>query len=476
MPSLAAQERRTALVIGNSTYRKAPLPNPVNDARAMATTLGSLGFTVTKLENASKTQMAEAIRGFGEAIKRGGVGLFYFAGHGIQADGENFLIPVDADIQDMQQVKVGGVDMSLILQAINQAKNNSNIVILDACRNNPFRQHLSRGLAPQGNTDGHVRTESAAGLAPIAIGGLANTLIAYATAPNEVAADGSGQNGVYTDHLLRNLTEPGLKVEEVFKRTRFAVRQETDGRQVPWENSSLEGDFYFVAPSVSALASSETVRQSPAALRDQQAALQPSRSGVGSTLSAPNRTGFSFAREEEKERASQSAQSDAIRARLQTPCPGARRQEPIVIDITEESRSDGLVTSERSSRFAELLQWNLQQAGLDASLASSGGRSAASRKSPARYQGRYAIQGVVLSEQGSNRLVRLNEASLSAELVLRDRSGRIVTMVEVSGESFAGQNTSAATRALGKEQAADAASQLYSAFCGGSVAAVRPGR
>lgn len=474
--SVVAQERRTALLIGNNAYQKAPLVNPVNDAQAMAAKLGALGFTVTKLENASKGQMSEAIRNFGNAIKGGGVGLFYFAGHGIQANGENFLIPVDADIQDMNQVTTGGVDVGLVLQAINQAKNRSNIVILDACRNNPFRPSASRGLAKPDAAGGQARAENSGGLAPIATGGLANTLIAYATAPHEVAADGAGQNGVYTENLLRNLSEPGLKVEEVFKRTRFAVRQETGGRQVPWENSSLEGDFYFVAPSASPPAPANVARQPVPPAREQQAALQPSRSGTASTLPAPNRTGFSFSGEEEKDRANQFAKDDAVRSRLQTPCPDALRQRPIVIDITEESHADGLVATERSSRFAQLVQQHLQQAGLATSLVDSRGRTSAGASAASRHQGRYSIQGVVLSEQGANRLIRLNETSLSAELVLRDPAGRIITMVEVSGERFAGQNTGAAARALSREQAGDASSQLYSAFCGGNIDTGRAGR
>src|SRR5215813_502191 len=270
-----AQEQRTALVIGNSAYQKSPLVNPVNDAQAMAATLGSLGFTVTKLENASRSQMADAIRQFGDTIKQGGVGLFYFAGHGVQVNGENFLIPVDDDIQDKGQVATKGIEAKLVLQAMNNAKNRLNVVILDACRNNPFTS-ASRALVPTGNTDGRARSDSAGGLAPMEA--LVGTLIAFATAPESVAADGSGKNGVYTENLLRNISEPGLRIEDVFKRTRFAVRQETGGRQVPWENTSLEGDFYFVAPSTGSVASSGVAGQSANLSRDQQASLQPSRS------------------------------------------------------------------------------------------------------------------------------------------------------------------------------------------------------
>ena len=162
----AVQERRTALVIGNSTYQQSPLLNPVHDAQAMAAALQPLGFAVTRLENASKGQMSDAIRQFGEGIKRGGIGLFYFAGHGLQVQGENFLLPVDADIQDLNQVAAQGVEAKKVLQEIGQAKNHLNIVILDACRNNPFVKGASRGLiAPSDTTDGRARTDKTGGLA-----------------------------------------------------------------------------------------------------------------------------------------------------------------------------------------------------------------------------------------------------------------------------------------------------------------------
>jgi uncharacterized caspase-like protein len=462
-----AAERRTALVIGNSAYQKSPLVNPVNDAQAMAASLGSLGFTVTKIENASKGQMADAIRKFGDTIKLGGVGLFYFAGHGVQVNGENFLIPVDDDIQEKNQVATKGIEAKVVLQAMGNAKNRLNVVILDACRNNPFAQNVSRALVPTGNTDGRARSDSASGLAPMEA--LVGTLIAFATAPESVAADGSGKNGVYTENLLRNISEPGLRIEDVFKRTRFAVRQETSGRQVPWENTSLEGDFYFVAPAAGSAASSGSAAQSTASAREQQASLQTNRSETTPAKPVRSPSGFSFAREEEKDRTTRFGKDDEIRARLQAPCPDALRQRPIMIDITEESRADGLISTERSSRFAQLVNLNLQQAGLTTSLAGSqaqpAGAAAKAGRAP-RSQGSYSVQGVVFSQQGANRIIRLNEASVNAEIALRDPAGRIITMVEVSGERFAGQDSSAAARALTKEQANDASSQLYTAFCG----------
>jgi hypothetical protein len=338
-----------------------------------------------------------------------------------------------------------------------------------------------------------------------------------------VAADGSGQHGVYTEYLLRNLTEPGLKIEEVFKRTRFAVRQETRGQQIPWENTSLVEDFFFIAPPPGSAALSgpvdaelsfwNTIKDSrnPAEFeaymrryptgqfvplaRQYHTSLQASRpesssgrSAAGPTAEKPVRSqeGFSFSREEDKDRAARLAKDDEIRARLQVSCPEPLRQRPIVIDIAEESRAEGLVLTESSSRFAQLVSENLQRAGLTTRLARTQGQSgslapdvagrSASSADASRHQGSYSVQGVVFSQQGANRVVRLKEASVGAELALRDPTGRIITMVEVSGATFSGQDTSASARALAKEQAGDASGQLYAAFCRAAVTMQRPGR
>jgi hypothetical protein len=498
------QQQRIALVIGNGAYHRAPLRNPLNDAQAMAATLGPLGFAVTKLENASKGQMLDAIRKFGDTIKNGGVGLFYFAGHGIQVNGKNFLLPVDADIQREDEVEAGGVNTNLVLGKMGTAKNSLNIVILDACRDNPFERSFrsaEQGLAPMEAPFG--------------------TLIAFSTAPGAVALDGADKHGLYTEHLLRNITEPGLKIEDVFKRTRFAVRYKTGGRQIPWENTSLEGDFFFVAPPTgtatpSGAATAEIafwnsikdsrspaefeayLRRYPAGqfvdlARERQEALQSGRPGASSgsvgtgttTETLTRQQGrFSFSREEERDRETRFTKDRELQARLSAPCPEPLRQRPIVIDIVEESRADGLVWTERSARFAQLLSQNLQKAGLVTNVARpqgpSGsltfdlaGRSSVSSADVSRYKGSYSIQGMVFSQQGSNRLVRLKETSVSAELALRDPADRIITLVEVSGATFSSQDTSSSGRDLTKQQASDASSQLYTAFCSASVA---PGR
>ncbi|MGC9963992.1 MAG: SUMF1/EgtB/PvdO family nonheme iron enzyme [Syntrophobacteraceae bacterium] len=224
-------EKRTALVIGNAAYASGPLRNPINDARAMAKALGSLSFEVTLKENLDQKQMKREIQALGEKLQKGGVGLFYYAGHGIQVNGHNYLLPVGAAIEHEKQVEYEAVDMGAVLSEMDFAHNRMNIVIMDACRDNPFARSfrsVSQGLASVDAPTG--------------------TLIAYATAPGSVANDGQGENGIYTGELVRAMVQPGLKIEDVFKQVRSAVREATTGRQTPWESSSLEGDFYFLSP------------------------------------------------------------------------------------------------------------------------------------------------------------------------------------------------------------------------------------
>lgn len=221
--------RRLALVIGNGAYKKAPLRNPVNDAYDMAEALRKIGFEVIHKENASQRSMENAIRDFGKLLRKGGVGLFYFAGHGIQVEGINYLIPVDARIESESDVKYECVDAGRVLGKMEDAGNDLNIVVLDACRDNPFARSF------RSRSSGLARMDAPKG-----------SLVAYATAPGSIAADGIGRNGVYTKHLLDNMKIPGLTVEQVLKRTRIEVMNETEDKQVPWESSSLRGNFYFV--------------------------------------------------------------------------------------------------------------------------------------------------------------------------------------------------------------------------------------
>lgn len=221
-------EQKIALVIGNSAYESSPLKNPVNDARAISQTLSALGFQVILKENINQVEMKRAVREFGDKIKNGGIGLFYFAGHGVQVKGQNYLVPIGAQITKEEEAEYEGLDVGFVMAQMEAAKNRMNIVILDACRNNPFARSF--------------RSESN-GLASISAP--SGTLIAYATAPGSVASDGDGANGLYTQELLFNMKTIGLNIEEVFKRVRISVREKTQGKQTPWESSSLTGAFYF---------------------------------------------------------------------------------------------------------------------------------------------------------------------------------------------------------------------------------------
>lgn len=245
-------DRRVALVVGNGAYKDSPLLNPVNDARAMAQTLRNLQFEVLYGENLSQNDMKRNIRAFGEKIRNGGVGLFYYAGHGIQIRGTNYLIPVGATIVSEEEVEYESVDVGLVLAQMSAARNQLNIVILDACRNNPFARSFrsaEKGLA--------------------SIDAPSGTLLAYATAPGSVASDGEGENGLYTQELLKNMRLPGASIEQVFKQVRIGVQDKTQGKQVPWESSSLVGDFYFsvVGPvSVTVNNALPTAKVDPAAI------------------------------------------------------------------------------------------------------------------------------------------------------------------------------------------------------------------
>jgi len=227
--SSANSEKRVALVIGNSRYESAPLRNPVNDANLVAATLREIGFDVIARTDVNLREMQLAVREFSRKIQNGSVGLFYYAGHGMQSGGRNFLIPISAQIEVEGDVVLEALDLNSVLEQMGMAQNRLNIVVLDACRNNPFTRSFRSG------SQGLAQVNAPAG-----------TFIAYATAPGQTASDGKGENGLYTQELMANLRSPGLPIEEVFKRVRVQVKQKSNGVQIPWDASSLEGSFYFV--------------------------------------------------------------------------------------------------------------------------------------------------------------------------------------------------------------------------------------
>jgi formylglycine-generating enzyme required for sulfatase activity len=235
--------KRVALVMGNAAYTDMPLRNPVNDANDISAKLRLLGFEVTTLTNRNRSQMTQAIRQFGLSASGAEAALFYFAGHGIQVRGRNYLLPVGQSFQSEAEVETEAVEVNSILARLDEAGAKVGVLILDACRNNPLARSgrtASRGLA---------RMDAPSG-----------ALVAFAAQPGAEAQDGSGRNGTYTKHLLTHIGTPGLRIEDVFKRVRADVERETGRSQSPREESSLTADFYFVNNSSVRITADESHR------------------------------------------------------------------------------------------------------------------------------------------------------------------------------------------------------------------------
>jgi formylglycine-generating enzyme required for sulfatase activity len=225
-----AEPRRIALVIGNGAYQNVkPLKNPPNDATLLAATLKKLGFEVTVGTDKSQREMKQLIREFGQRLRGGGgVGLFYFAGHGVQARGHNYLVPVDAEIQTEADLEDAAVDVNYVLNMMDDAQNALNIVVLDACRNNPFARSFRSAQ------EGLAQVKAPTG-----------TLIAYATSPDSVAADGGGANSPYAEELTKQIQVSGVLLETMFRRVAEQVSSRSGGRQEPWYSANVKGDFFF---------------------------------------------------------------------------------------------------------------------------------------------------------------------------------------------------------------------------------------
>jgi hypothetical protein len=224
----AILEKRLALVFGNSQYsNKAPLKNPVNDANLIEGTLKELGFDVIKRLNAGKIEMEAAIREFNEKLPDYNVALFYYAGHGNQVDGKNYLIPIDAILEKPGDCKYEAIDVNFIVEEFDKYQDNTNIVILDACRSNPFASWTRGGEA------GFKTMNFTSG-----------TIVAYATSEGSTAADGKGSNGLYTEELVKQMSIP-QPISTVFMNTRVQVRKLSNNQQIPSETNKLNGEFFF---------------------------------------------------------------------------------------------------------------------------------------------------------------------------------------------------------------------------------------
>jgi uncharacterized caspase-like protein len=461
---------RVALVIGNAAYRNAPLSNPGNDAKAMAQQLEQLGFHVIRVQDGTQQQMFQAVRSFGDAL-RGGVGLFYFAGHGVQVKGRNFLIPVDAQIEREDEVPYKALDVGLVLEKMEAARNPLNIVILDACRNNPF----ARGLRSAGSGGGLAQMDAPSG-----------SLVAFATAPGATAEDGRGANGLYTSHLLRQMAVPGLPIEEVFKRTRVAVKQESGGRQIPWESTSLEGAFFFAgaaggaAPTGAAgqrglsekelwdvIAGAGTASgyraylekypqgayadQAQARLaaatatsstRTPEAERPGSRPPPPGTPAAPG-AGFSFsAAEAQLDRQSSAGRvSAARRALADMPCPPERRRARVQLQVGESSR--GAILGPALAAF-------LREAGV---------------RVVSQGTSEYRVRGSASTQVGLDWSTGLQQVSITSVLELAGPRGPLLPNRVARDETYAGRDVQAAMDELVLRHAGEWAPQIFEAIC-----------
>jgi len=225
---------KQALIIGNGNYRHERLKSPANDARAMADALKVIGFETDVGLDWTRTQMDNAIRQFTEKLtRRNTVGLFYFAGHGAQLAWRNYAVPVNAEVETTAELLSRCIDLNTVIDNMRRAGNPINLVILDACRDNPLGKHVRPDRPGLSQID-----------AP------PDMLVAFATAPGNTVIDGEEQHALFTEHLLREIKVPESKVEDVFKRVRMGVRRRSSGRQIPWECNSLKDDFWFVPPEV----------------------------------------------------------------------------------------------------------------------------------------------------------------------------------------------------------------------------------
>ena len=228
LPALAA---RLALVIGNAAYADSPLKNPVNDARAVDKALTGLGFTVTRVENLERDDIGLTIEGFATRIRPGDDVVVFYAGHGLQSKGVNYFPAVDARIRVESDIPLNSINLNHLLDRLDGARAAVKLVLLDACRNNPYARRFR---------------SSARGLARVEVAP-SGTLMHFATRPGSIAADGDGRNGLYTSHLLRHIATPGITVESMFKRVASDVRQASRGEQEPWVEGSLQGEFFFAS-------------------------------------------------------------------------------------------------------------------------------------------------------------------------------------------------------------------------------------
>lgn len=475
-----AMAKNYALLIGNSHYSIGALDNPANDANDLASTLRSIGFDTTVKVNVDANEMKSLIRDFGEKLRSNdGIGFFFFAGHGVQVNGENYMLPVGFPFRNEQEVEKNAVQANMVLRYMEDSMNRVNIVVLDACRNNPFiksRTIKVQGLAPMDAPSG--------------------SLVAFSTAPGTEASDGSGRNGLFTKHLMANVKVPGLTVEQVFKRTREGVEGESErdlGRkQSPREESSLKGgDMYFVPPvakrtggataeeielaywksisgsnnpadyeaylsqypngKFSGLARSRlSSGRSTTVARNESRAVEESSSGGGTApVPAPARTtvaksgsgvassgGFSFSQGEGSVKAAEF---------LSISCRDRIRNKRVRLSLTDKSGS--------GAPLKQSLTGKLHSLGMK--LASAGGAAD------------LVMEGVIQASAGINRTLGVDEVDLEADFSLRLPSGQVVSSATVTGGAFSDRNIKSAVADVWDEKSEELVGKLLEGYCAG---------
>ena len=234
----AAAEKRVALVVGNSTYKEvSPLPNPVNDANDIAAALKASGFDVVLGIDVDKRDFDSRIRSFTQLLETADVAVLFYAGHGMQVGGRNYLIPVDAKLQSERELDFDAVSLDFILKQMELGRaDKTNIVFLDACRDNPFSGNLARSMGTRSASIGKGLAQAETGV---------GTFIAYSTQPGNVAVDGAGRNSPFTAALSKYIKESNHNLTSVMIDVRKDVLAATGGKQVPWDHSALTGEFYF---------------------------------------------------------------------------------------------------------------------------------------------------------------------------------------------------------------------------------------
>ncbi len=361
-PAHAVESRGVALVVGNSEYQHAnPLQNPKNDAEAVAATFERLGLTVVKGIDLTRLHFEELIRTFAREARGAPVAIFFYAGHGLQVDGRNYLVPIDAKISDETDLEFETVRLETVLGQM-EREQRTNLVFLDACRDNPLARNLARSMGTRSTAvgSGLARVESGVG-----------TMISFATQPGNVALDGEGKHSPFADALLAHIETPGLDVELMMRRVRRDVMDATNERQVPWSNSSLTGGFVFKeageTTTTAAVVPPDTVSPSVTG----PIAVSPGRDASAGTLPEATPTG--------------AAPSDDAQAATTAPKPS----EPIVTAavapdmVTTSAEPEAAASSEPvGPELARRIQSALNRLGCDAGQVDGvwGGQSRAALK------------------------------------------------------------------------------------------------